>query len=81
MITFDTPRDLPAVTIEVKQVRELAGQLLRQLRIDRALSEQRLADNGRNDPIKIVTGHSALDDAIQSTEGLIKSIDEQDPIG
>ena len=60
----------------VALIRQHASTLLDELRAAQAASDQRLADVGRVDPMKSVTGQSALDRAIEETERLIASLDE-----
>ena len=43
---------------------------------DRAISEQRLAEKGQSDPIKVVTGRSAIDKAIAETRAVIDNVDK-----
>ncbi len=65
------------VFTKVRRVRRAADRVLRQLLIDRAMSERRQAELGKSDPLKSVTGHSALDEAIHTTEGIIRHIDDE----
>jgi hypothetical protein len=51
-----------------------AAELLEQLCAARRLTEQRLAEAGRFDPIKKVTGRSSLDIAIERTEKLLEEM-------
>lgn len=53
-----------------------ARELLEQLCAARQLTEQRLAEAGRFDPIKKVTGRSSLDIAIERTERLLEEMRE-----
>lgn len=62
-------------TIEAAVLRQQADGLLRRLLADRELSEQRLAASGRRDPIKTVTGVTALERAIASTKSMIAEMD------
>jgi Ni,Fe-hydrogenase III large subunit len=59
----------------VVHVREQAAELLERLTADRARLEAVLAEGGRRDQIKWVTGSSALDNAIASTRQMIESMD------
>jgi hypothetical protein len=56
--------------------REQAGALLERLLEDRAGIEQRIAERGKLDPIKDLTGSSALDRAIARTREMIRHMDE-----
>jgi hypothetical protein len=58
------------------QTREQAGALLQRLLADRAGIEQRSAERGNLDPIKDLTGSSALDRAIARTREMIRHMDE-----
>jgi len=49
--------------------------MLDRLQETRAQSERRLAETGKADPIKSVTGQSSLDSAIASTKGMIREMD------
>lgn len=51
-----------------------AAELLEQLCAARQLTEQRLAEAGRFDPIKKITGRSSLDIAIERTEKLLEEM-------
>ncbi len=61
--------------IEVKMLRNEAARLLEQLRANRADSEQRLAELGQRDAVKLVTGRSAIERAIDTTRELIAAAD------
>jgi hypothetical protein len=71
------PNDLSAMSVltEIKQLRDTAGHLLGQLHVDRCLSELRQVTTGTRDPIKSLTGRSAMDNAIGATQELIRHID------
>lgn len=56
-------------------VRRKAGRLLNELLIHRDQIEARLAEFGRVDPIKCVTGTSSMERAILSTRQLIQEMD------
>jgi hypothetical protein len=58
------------------QMRRQAGNLLDRLIVDRDLSEQRHAESGKRDPLKSVTGRSAMDNAITATRDLVGRLDE-----
>lgn len=51
-----------------------ASELLEQLCAARQSTEQRLAEAGRIDPLKKVTGRSSLDNAIERTERLLQEM-------
>ncbi|MBX3354959.1 MAG: hypothetical protein KF724_04595 [Phycisphaeraceae bacterium] len=53
-----------------------ACRLLEDLRQERERLEERLRSAGRRDPIRIVTGQTALDRACEETEELIRTMDE-----
>ncbi|MHC4811060.1 MAG: hypothetical protein ACYTEV_11950 [Planctomycetota bacterium] len=52
-----------------------AARLLEDLLRERAATEARLAEAGREDPIRMVTGRSALDRAIRSTQDVLARMD------
>lgn len=58
-----------------KKVREQAGRILNELLADSEQLQSRLAEFGRVDPIKSVTGTSSLEKAITSTRELIQDMD------
>lgn len=53
-----------------------ACRLLDELRAARAALDERLAASGRRDPLRVVTGRTALDRACAETEELIRTMDE-----
>ncbi len=57
-------------------VRDQADALLDKLIAERTRSEHRLAEAGRTDPLKLVTGRSAIDNAIAATREMIRDVDE-----
>ncbi len=57
-------------------VRDQADALLDKLIAERTRSEHRLAEAGRTDPLKLVTGRSAIDNAIAATREMIRDADE-----
>jgi hypothetical protein len=70
-------RSAPDQRIHVAtQTREEADVLLARLLSDRRLSEQRYAAAGKSDPMKRLTGASALDRAIVSTRQMITHMDD-----
>ena len=63
------------VLIETKRMRVLAAAVLDRLLVERVEWEMRLAEHGRRDPLKIVTGSSAMDNAVVTTRDIIKRMD------
>ena len=61
---------------ETADMRQQAAALLSRLIADRDQSEQRHAEQGKRDPLKSITGRSALDNAILATRELIVRLDE-----
>ena len=55
--------------------RRRAGTVLDSLLVARMRLESRLTEGGRRDPIKAVTGHSAIENAIASTKAMIAALD------
>ena len=64
------------VLIETKLMRRRADELLQRLKINRNTIEQRIGDSGQHDPIKFITGKSAMDNAISTTHMLIIRMDK-----
>lgn len=60
---------------ELLQLRHEAEQLLERLETSSAKSKQRLAENGQRDPMRSVTGRSALESAIASARSMIERMD------
>ncbi|MCI0363545.1 MAG: hypothetical protein L0Y44_06920 [Phycisphaerales bacterium] len=60
---------------EAAQLRQQAVALLDRLTADREQSERRSADSGKRDPMKSITGQTALDTAIASTRDIIATMD------
>ncbi len=56
-------------------LRERAHRVLAGLEQGRELTEQRAAETGRRDPMKFVTGRSALETAISATREMIRRMD------
>ena len=69
-------QNLKVVNMESDTVRDQADALLARLIKDRAICEQRLAEKGQADPIKVVTGQSAIDNAIAETRAVIRNVDK-----
>lgn len=66
--------ELKRIVAESALARDRAETLLRALHDARAESEKRLADSRQPDILKKVTGRSAMDNAIASTQRMIDSI-------
>ena len=75
--TMSIERTVPERTIRMAaRARDEADSLLVRLIIDRQFSEQRYAAAGKSDPIKNLTGTSAMDRAIESTRVMISHMDD-----
>jgi len=57
-------------------IRNEASRLLDQLLSERQAAEQRMAESGKRDLIKTITGRSSLDQAIQQTRDMIRDMDK-----
>lgn len=68
-------RDLSQDDQAMAALRE-ACRILEQLKIDRERIDEHLASARRVDPVRQVTGESALDRACRETEELIRLVDE-----
>lgn len=60
---------------DAERLRVQACELLERLQSDRQRSEERLAETGKRDAMKSVTGCTALEAAIASTQELIQRMD------
>ena len=60
---------------DAMQMRCDAERLLKRLLAERELSEERCIENGKHDPIKQVTGASAMDAAICDARQMIEQLD------
>lgn len=60
---------------EAAKLRIQAGELLQRLIDGREMSERRAAETGKRDPMKFITGHTALENAIASTRQMIDELD------
>ncbi|MCP3905483.1 MAG: hypothetical protein GY715_17800 [Planctomycetes bacterium] len=58
------------------QARGEADHVLSRLIDSRLATERRLRDTGRPDPLKVLTGSSALDRAIATTREIIRRMDD-----
>ena len=56
-------------------MRGQASELLDGLLLERDRAERRLAESGRQDLIKFITGRSSIDNAISATRKMIEDID------
>lgn len=63
------------VLIDTHATREQAAELLRTLEESRKSLEAQLAGEQREDVVKLVTGRSALDQAIADTRRMVESLD------
>jgi len=61
--------------IDAAAARDEAVRLLDELVRERAAAEARQAAGGREDPIKMVSGRSAFDRAIRSTQDVLARMD------
>ena len=59
----------------VSEVRQQTNQLLFRLRDSRQMSDTWHEQTGTNNPMRMVTGRSAMDDAVSSTEMMLRDID------
>jgi hypothetical protein len=67
----------PQLTLQdTIQMRREASDLLSRLLADRERIEARIAETGRRDPLKSVTGRTAMDNAIASAREMIRRMDE-----
>jgi hypothetical protein len=60
---------------QAMQLRRQAADLLNRLITDREQSERRMAETGKRDPMKFITGRTAFDAAIASARELIANMD------
>lgn len=62
------------ILLETTAARDKAEALLRGLLDAKERSEKHMADSGQSDHLKQVTGRSAMDNAIASTQRMIESL-------
>lgn len=62
--------------VQAENLRDQADRLLSDLLTARLGCEERLAESGRRDPIKFVTGRTALDNAILETRAMLSQMDQ-----
>ena len=61
--------------LDAQQLRAQAVQLLHELVANRDGSDQRHLEAGKRDPLRLITGKSALDQAIASAQAMILNMD------
>jgi len=61
--------------LDAQQLRAQAVQLLHELVANRDGSDQRHLDAGKRDPLRLITGKSAFDQAIDSAQAMILNMD------
>jgi hypothetical protein len=77
MTSLAVPRNRRGLSVtETIQVRNDARDLLGRLLIERDRMELRMAEAGRHDPLKSITGRSSLDNAIESTRQMIRHMED-----
>lgn len=59
-----------------RQLRAMAARVLRELLENRTRCEHHLAELGRSDAIKTITGCSSIDQAVKQTRAMIDQMDE-----
>jgi hypothetical protein len=72
----DEVRSSESLGVATETLLEEARQLLVSLKVDRSRVEARLAEFGREDPIEVVKGSSALDEAIEKCQIAIERLDQ-----
>ena len=73
MLTETEPNHLTLA--EAQRLRQQAGELLNRLIADRDACERRAADTGKRDPMKFITGRTALENAITTARDMIGQMD------
>lgn len=61
---------------QTMRLRREAACLLRRLQANQQAHEQFCADTGKRDAMRFITGCSAIERAIETTRGMIRSIDD-----
>jgi hypothetical protein len=70
------PRTINGLSVaDAMRMRCEANQLLTRLLAEREISEERCLENDKRDPMKQVTGTSALDVAIRDARQMIEQVD------
>ncbi len=65
----------PDPIVETARMRGQASDIFHRLVVERDRSEQRLAQAGAADPIKLITGRSAIENAIAATREMMRRMD------
>ncbi len=65
----------PDPIVETARIRGQASDIFHRLVVERDRSEQRLARAGAADPIKLITGRSAIENAIAATREMMRRMD------
>jgi hypothetical protein len=73
MLTETQPAGLTVE--EATALRQQATELLNRLMVDCEQSKKRIAESGKRDPMKFITGRTALENAIASTREMIDNMD------
>jgi hypothetical protein len=66
---------LPADDARLVALRRAAA-LLEALEAERRMLDQRLAAGNRRDPMRVVTGRTSLEEAVEETRALIRQLDD-----
>ena len=64
----------PDPIVDTARIRGQASDIFHRLVVERDRSEQRLARAGAADPIKLITGCSALENALAATRELMRRL-------
>lgn len=67
--------ELPASDLRLQALRR-ACALLEQLEAERRQLDQRLISANRHDPMRVVTGRTSLDDAVDTARDVIRQMDD-----
>ncbi|MCZ6834741.1 MAG: hypothetical protein O7G85_03110 [Planctomycetota bacterium] len=70
----DTPQR-QSMIVETKHIQHCASSLLKRLIENRRTIELRYEESGRIDPLKSITGRSALDEAIDLAREMVEDTD------